>query len=213
MVSTSKIIDLKPYINIRKSANKHNAVLQYFFSDINSILPIRDVNNTCHHGVITEPHLEIGAENFIKTQAQSKIVKAMKSGIEYIFLVTKCQNKELKEFYDKQFIIGYIKIQNAIRRAGDKGKNFWAVRGSSKIVDYEHAINIPELFGKNLSRQDLNKKLSREQTQNFVEYFQKQDDITQSWIDEINKIDSHKKTCLGTGCEFLDLCKRKNILN
>lgn len=192
------------------STCKYNAIFQYFFSDPTSKLPIRDVNNLCKQGIKTEPHLEIGAENFIKECTQSKITNAIKEHLDYIFLITKCRCKDLKEFFNKQFIIGYINIQETILRETTSGKKFFAIRGDSKVVSYEDAISVPNFFGKNLNRGDLNKKIEATEANELKKYLDTKKDITQKWIDEIEKVDVGNKTCLGkTQCPFGDLCRRK----
>jgi len=192
------------------STCKYNAIFQYFFSDPTSKLPIRDVNNICKQGIKTEPHLEIGAENFIKECTQSKIANAFQEHLEYIFLVTKCRCKQLIEHFNNQFIVGYIKIQEAIPRETDFGKKFLAIKGENKVVRYEDAISIPKIFGKNLNRGDLNKKIEVLQSEDFINYFNQKQDITQEWINEVEKVDTNRKTCLGIqNCPFGDLCKRK----
>jgi len=194
---------------IIKSIGKSKGIYQYYFSDPLSKLPIRDVNNRCKQGIKTEPHLEIGAENYIKKCTQGKISNAVKTGVEYLFLVTKCRNKQLKDFYDKQFIVGYIKIQKIIDRVSKDGEKFIAISGESKIVDYKDAISIPEIIHRNMNRGDLSKKIEKEQVDTFLSQLKNKNDITQSWVDEVDKIDENKKTCLGVlNCQFSSFCLR-----
>lgn len=201
--------NIKPAINPVIKPKKYSGFFQYYFSDRFSTLPIRDVNNTCGQGFKTEPHLEIGAENYIKKCTQSKITSAIKNHLLSMFLVTKCRNKELKEFFDKQFIVGFIRIQDIIQRTNKKGENFFAVMGKPKIVSYKDAICVPDLYGKNLDRGDLNKKLTDEEVMSFLNHLDKKEDITPQWIEEIDRIDQQQSSCLGASeCKFLNLCKR-----
>ena len=202
-----------PFTSHKKVVNDPNQVgmFQYYFSDKYSKLPIRDVNNTCGEGNKTEPHLEIGAENYIKTCTQNKISDAIKRGLKYLFLVTQCRNKELKDFFGKQFIVGYIQIEESIPRIDKKGKPFWAIRGQSKVFDYKDAICIPDLFGRNLNRGDLSKKIDEKQTREFLDHFKDKQDITQEWVDEVNRVDVNQITCIGAGnCAHCAQCKRFN---
>lgn len=71
--------------------------LQYFFHSPSSKLPIRDVLNEQKRGYKTEPHIEIGAENYINRCYQSNnIMPFLKSKGKYLFLFTTCKAKDHK---------------------------------------------------------------------------------------------------------------------
>ena len=74
---------------------------------------------------------------------------------------------------------------------------------------YENSISIPERYGRNFNRGDLSKKLDIKQSDEILDYLKKQPDITQEWVDEIDRVDKDKKTCIGVAnCPFGDLCIR-----
>lgn len=70
--------------------------LQFFYHSPSSELPIRDVLNENKKGHKTEPHIEIGAENYINPCYQSYIKSFAKSDEEYLFLFTRCKDKSNK---------------------------------------------------------------------------------------------------------------------
>lgn len=93
--------------------------LQFFFHSPSSSLPIRDVLNEQRSGCKTEPHIEIGAENFLNCCYQSNnIIPFLRSREKYLFLFTKCKNANLSQ-YNKKLIVG-LKRHGA--QAGHKGR-------------------------------------------------------------------------------------------
>lgn len=184
--------------------------IQYFFSDKDSFLPVRDVLNTQKAGHKTEPHLENGSENYIKPCVQHQIKNALNRGAEYLFLITKNVNKQMKEFCGNQFIVGYIKIKEAVDRTNAEGKKFTAAKGDVRMVSYEDAIPVKDIFGMNLSRVGISQhgRINREMTDQFVAHLNSKEDITDKLIDEIIKLDKDNLTCLGKGCSNCGQCSR-----
>jgi len=88
--------------------------LQYFYHSPSSELPVRDVLGEQKAkgksvGQKTEPHIEIGAENYINCCYQRKnIVPFLKSEEKYLFLFTTCKCQNLKVHYGEKFVVGYI---------------------------------------------------------------------------------------------------------
>ena len=82
--------------------------LQYFFHSPSSKFPIRDVLDEQKRGDKTEPHIEIGAENYINRCYQSNnIMPFLKSKGKYLFLFTTCKAKDHK-YYNRKCIVGFI---------------------------------------------------------------------------------------------------------
>jgi hypothetical protein len=74
--------------------------IQFFFHSRSSKLPIRDILNEQKQGHKTEPHIEIGAENYISCCYQkNNIVPFLKSREKYLFLFTTCKNRELNRTF------------------------------------------------------------------------------------------------------------------
>lgn len=78
---------------------KEEGMLQYFYHSPSSKIPIRDVlgeNMIDSHSVgrKTEPHLEIGAENYIRRCWARNISRFIEENKKYLFLLTVCKNKD-----------------------------------------------------------------------------------------------------------------------
>ncbi|MEW5821638.1 MAG: hypothetical protein AB1782_15705 [Cyanobacteriota bacterium] len=184
--------------------------IQYFFSDPDSFLPVRDVCNKQKAGFKTEPHIENGSENFIKPCVQHNIKSAINRGAEYLFLITRNVNKKMKDFFGNQYIVGYIKINEALERKDKEGKPFTCAKGDIRMVSYEDAIPVKEVFGENLSRVGISKfgKLDRKMTDKFARHLDSKTDITDKLIDEIILLDKDNITCQGKSCASCGNCLR-----
>jgi hypothetical protein len=187
----------------------YTGMVQYFYSDPDSPLPVRDVCNKQGAGFKTEPHLENQSENYLKACMQTNIQCAIKNGIDYLFLVTMCRNKALPDSFGKQFIVGYLKIEQKLRReVAEKAHS--AVRGETKVVSYQDAIPVLDLFDAHFSRPRISShgKFSPELTQQVLDRLKERPNIIQACIAEIIRLDPHLKTCIGQACEFAKTCLR-----
>lgn len=196
--------------------------IQYFYHSPSSKLPVRDILNEHGKEHKTEPHIEIGAENYISCCYQSNIKNFVKSNEKYLFLVTTCRNKnknkELNEKTDEkktnQFIVGYIIKEKAF----DTGGHI-CIRGSTFIYSFDDSIPVKDICGKNFSRSENKGKtlsLSRDvfvdnqKTERILKHFDKKTNIFSKCIEEIKKLDARNpkkedKTCLvlrGKKCSF-----------
>ncbi len=177
--------------------------LQFFFHCPLSELPIRDV--LAHK---TEPHIEIGAENYINCCYQpNNILPFLKSSKEkYLFLFTTCKSQSLKNHYNKRFIVGYIIKEDFIEYNGH-----FAVRGTTKLYSFKDAYPLERLFlnHKNIKNIRL-KKLSHAETKKLLDHFKRKNNILQDCIEEIKRSDKNNKTCLGKKCSYQQECLRWN---
>lgn len=199
-------------------------MIQYFYHSPSSELPIRDVLNELKKSHKTEPHIEIGAENFLNPCYQPNIKKFAKSNAKYLFLITTCRNrnKKLNKLFGKQFIVGYI-----IKEKIFKIDNRLFVKGKTFIYSFDDSILVRDLFGKNFAQSEnkgktlsLNRDIfiDPQKTNKILEHFKNKTNILDKCIEEIIKLDHKnpvdKKTCevlKGLGCEFQKECMRWKI--
>jgi len=177
--------------------------LQFFYHLPGSRLPVRDV---MYKGK-TEPHIEIGAENYINCCYQpNNIVPFLKSKEKYLFLFTTCRNKE---FYGKKFIVGYIVKQEFIfvnhETVCGCEKPHFAVRGETKIFGFEDAYPLDKLL-KNSNMVRL-RKIDEHETRKILEHFRNKRNIMTECVEEIKQKDRENKTCRVI-CKFRDACLR-----
>lgn len=186
--------------------------IQYYFSDKNSLLPVRDVLNTQRTGHKTEPHIEIGAENFLKKCMQSNIVKSINRGAKYLFLLTRCKNRQLKNHYNNQYIVGYLKIENVLN-IHSNNQDWKSLQGYTKIVTWDDSIPVLDYYTKNFDRPRIGKygTIDRIMATEFLNRFKTKENIVDALIDEIKKLDKDNITCIGESCKFYHtICKRWN---
>lgn len=211
--------------------------LQFFYHSPSSDLSIRDVLNEQGKGWKTEPHLEIGAENYILCCHQpDNIVPLLKSKEKYLFLFTTCKNKRLINYYGKMFVVGYIIKQDRIPCSCEVLKNghycnpcnriprhnHYAIKGETKIFSFEDSYPLEllsrEYIGKNNPRH-IRKKLSVDETKQILEHFDDKKSILRECIEEIKDLDiknndEENKTCLvlrpGGKCGYKNQCLRWN---
>jgi hypothetical protein len=174
-----------------------------------SKLPIRDVLNEQHAGHKTEPHIEIGAENFCVECYQKNIKKFVERKLNYLFLITACKNREVTKKYGggtKQFIVGYIikgEVLDIERRV--------CVKGPTYIYSFEDSILVRDLFGFNFDRFKLLKNpfVNKFQTEKILEHFRTRENILNKCIKEIKDKDKSNVTCkYGEQCKFRRKCLR-----
>ncbi len=187
--------------------------LQLYYHSKLSRLPVRDVTNSQGEGPKTEPHLEIGAENYICSCMQPNIRGFCKSDEKYLFLFTNCKNRECKDqegnsLYNRRLIVGYIRKERY-----DEFNNFYVVYGTPYIVSFEYSVDNVKDLG--FARTVRAKKLTVEQIKFTLEKIHQGPNIIDDIIKEINRLDPNNKTCLITKkgfCVFQDICRRRNLL-
>jgi len=210
--------------------------LHYFYHSPSSKLPIRDADgenskkNEEDH--VTEPHLEVEAEGFIAPCKYQNIKPFIENDDEgYLFFITTCRNKDLKEYYHNQYIVGYMKKEKILPRKGPyKRYSEWnCVIGEMKFYRFEDAILVNDTpsrkgflhkkvsptgnGGKCLSfKEEGDIVLSQTQTKKILNHFKNKRTINEEWIKEIEKKDKDgKETCLlreGEDCIFKEKCPR-----
>ncbi len=186
--------------------NKNNLknIVQYFYQSPSSELPVRDVKGEITR-VKTEPHIEIGAENFLKSCYQKNIRNFVKRKGEYLFLITKCQNKNLEQF-NKQFLVGYIKKEQELNI-----EDRVCIKGKTKLVSFEDSILINNIFEwQSFDRISLLHKpyVNEERTNKILDHFEGCENIIKRCIDEIKYLDLENKTCIGAKCSYKNECLR-----
>lgn len=122
---------------------KNTGRLQFFYHCPKSPLPVRDVLGIQGHGRKTEPHIEKRAENYCQECVPKNIIGFLKSEEKYLFLFTTCRNSC---FYNKRFIVGYIRKDRAILRK-DPGRRWWSVQGVTKLVSFNDAYRLDRSVG------------------------------------------------------------------
>lgn len=195
---------------------KETGMVQYLYHSPSSELPIRDISEKQK----PEPHIEIGAENYIAECYQSNIRKFAESDMKYLFLVTTCRNKNMNKKLNKktgekktnQFIVGYIVKDPKLKSFYIHGHV--CIRGRTYIYSFDDSILVKDIFGKNFAQSEnkgKTKSLSRDvfvdnpKTEKILKHLEKGTNILSECIDEIKKLDTENKTCLvsrGGSCNF-----------
>lgn len=207
-------------------------ILQFFFHSPESDLPVRDII----HKHKTEPHIEIGAENYISCCYQPNLKQFVEKNEKYLFLITTCKNKEqnrkLDEMFGKQthqFIVGYIMRDTPVQSINGKGKKHICIKGKPYIYSFEDSVRVKEIFGKNYSRVGNEKTYSllrdshvdKDKTEKILTRFKGRDNILDKCIEKIKQLeldkknDKEHKTCLvlrGGNCkhQYTDCLRWKN---
>ena len=186
--------------------------LQFFFHSPSSEFPIRDILDEQNQGHKTEPHIEIGAENYINCCYQlNNIIPFLKSKEQYLFLFTTCKSQILKEYCGERFIVGYIMKQGVI----DCNEHY-AVQGTTRLHSFKDAYPLRRLFPKHKNVKNIRiKRLSTEETEKILNHFKGKRSILRRCIKEIKSLEKKNrekdKTCLvlrGNICEYQTECLR-----
>lgn len=181
---------------------------QPFYHYPHSELPIRDI--TCK----TEPHIEIGAENYIRCCIQPNIRGFCRSTERFLFLCTKCENRKLREHFGKRYVVGYIekkvcKIMNDARLT---------VIGKTYVIPFDRRLDYQVLgfMGKSYT-----KKLNNTETILLLTLIHSRKNILKKCIREMvekEKEERIRKTkipidieCLKNFCDYKDICFRKRL--
>lgn len=198
--------------NINNS--EEEGMVQYFYHSPSSRLPIKDVLNKQGHK--TEPHIEIGAENFCAKCYQQNIKKFAEKKLKYLFLITTCKNDEVNKRYGKgtnQFVVGYIVKEKAFEIEGRT-----CVKGLTFIYSFDDSILTKELFGKNFSQSENKGKtlslrrnvfVDKDKTKQILNHFHNRKNILNECINKIKGLDKNNETCkYGEKCKFRSECLR-----
>jgi len=194
--------------------------LQYFFHSPSSELPIRDILNEQKQGNKTEPHIEIGAENYWHECYQSNnIIPFLESNEKYLFLFTTCRNRNLKEFYGKKFVVGFIKkmftgISPKHKKSNcqkDESGPKKYVKGEIYLYGFSDSISLDEL---GFDKDTRVHKIDVDMTSLILNHFDNKTNILENCIEEIKRLDFENLTCYrekyGFQCQFKEECKRFN---
>ncbi|MGC9778585.1 MAG: hypothetical protein HZR80_05030 [Candidatus Heimdallarchaeota archaeon] len=199
--------------NVKQEDMKEKGRLQFFYHLPSSKLPIRDVLDEQRKGHKTEPHIEIGAENYWKKCYQRNVHSFAKKDEKYLFLFTNCKNKELSEWYNQKFIVGYIikeKIgeapkhqKSSCQKTKSETKTF--IKGKTVLFNFQDALSFKKLGFSKFVRV---KKINEETTKVILNHFKGKDEITEKCIEEIKEKDKENKTCYKRRYSFP--CKYEN---
>ncbi len=183
--------------------------LQYFFHCPASKLPVRDVLNLHLQGHKTEPHIEIGAENYQnRCYYSNNILPHLKSAEKYLFLFTMCENP-LHRYYKRRVIVGYIEKSGSVYSPpAGKRPDRYTVKGDVRIYSFDDAIPIDEP-PLNYSRYTRTHLVCEDDTRAILRHFSGRKDITEACVREIQRLDEQNpkasKTCRvlrGQSCPF-----------
>ncbi len=172
--------------------------LQYFYHCPSSALPIRDVLNEQGYGFKTEPHIEIGAENFLKDCFQFSISSFVKKGERYLFLMTNCRHPGFDVFGVKS-VVGYIDVHES----GMRDDSVF-VLGDAFLVPFHFALPIAELGYHESTRIRL---VDEQETGIILERFSGLDNIVEECVEEIQILDSDGLSCK-KDCNYKEECIR-----
>lgn len=193
---------------IIKEKLKEKGRTHYFYHSPSSTLPIRDVLNELGEGHKTEPHIESYSENFVGPCRPTNIVAHLNQEDEkYLFLTTKCQNKQMVE-YGEIYIVGYIEKSEHLLINEERH----AVRGKTVIFPFEKAIPYYEIFSRFAPVKLVDKNKTRDILRRFAKAGLNEKELTcflQRCVDEIDALDrmndDQQKTCIvlrGGKCDY-----------
>lgn len=164
---------------------EENGRIQYFYHSPLCELPIRDVTNEQGEGYKTEPHIEIGVENYLNTCRQTNIVAFLNSKERYLFFVTCCR-KEITPYYGKTYIVGYM-IKEKKLNINSKEGAWYAVKGQTYIYSFINSISYEKIFGK---RWTPLRRVDKEKTKQILDYFHEHTEIPiKDCVREIKRLD------------------------
>lgn len=200
--------DFNNEVNLKNLVKE--GMLQYFYHSPLSVLPIRDVTDELGHGRKTEPHIEIGAENYLSDCYQSNIKRFLLSNAKYLFLLTTCQNRKLNSHYGTQYIVGYI-VKEGWGFGQGKRKNSVFVKGKVRLVEFQNAVPSKELFGTNLDRGGIRHNLfvKKKRTDKILKRLNGHFIPLERCMKELDVLDKNGQTCYhNSKCEYRKECLR-----
>jgi len=196
-------------VNFQNIPLSDTGMVQFFYHSSSSKLPIRDVLNEQGCGHKTEPHIEIGAENYWHGCCQPRIQSFAGSDKKYLFLMTTCNNRDLAKHYRKRSIVGYIEKNDTGKNLQNvNGINIQFIKGKAHLYSFDDAFPFPINV--------RSKNMGKEETGTILYHFNKCDNILKECIQEIIRLDQDNLTCMrvskGRTCMFRDECRRWNKL-
>lgn len=180
---------------------------QYFWHYPKSNLPIRHITKK------TEPHFEIGAENYLRACLPYNLQNFKNSFEKYLFLCTRCRNKKAGggRFNGHRFIVGYIKRGDFIRR-----KNRTALIGKNYMVPFNEKLMYENL---GLRRTKWMQKIDARTTKKILRRIHSLKNIRRKIIREMLRLEREaceagkkiplKKECLKKKCKYKKSCLRR----
>lgn len=190
--------------------------IHYFYHSPTSKLPIRDVCNKQGKGWKTEPHIEIGAENYVGPCRPTNVIAHLNHDEEkYLFLVTTCRNKEMEE-HAQPYIVGYIE-KSVELITSDKRR---ALKGKLFLFPFEESVPYYSIFPHFAPIRLVDKKKTKEILDKFPDMEEEQRiAMLRTCVEEIKELDKknkkERKTCLvlrGRDCPYRNKCLRWNPL-
>lgn len=183
---------------------------QFFWHYARSTLPIRDITKK------TEPHIEIGAENYLRPCIQPNVKGFCHSMEKYMFLCTTCKNREVDEgqYFGKRLIVGYIKKGICKNMDGRL-----AVIGDTYITPFDKELEYERLeFNRSRGMQ----RFGKEDVEKLLKLIHSHENIRIDCVKEILKKEREARRigqnipidveCLGDECKFRDnLCLRRKL--
>jgi len=182
---------------------------QFFRHYPKSKLPIRDVRFK------TEPHIEIGAENYLRSCLQRNIKGLANNNERYLFLCTTCNNRKLEDYFGKRFIVGYIK-RNRVENLHGRTVVF----GETYMVPFCTRLEYGDL---KIKRSRGMQKFNRDDTNRILQKILLHGNIRDEYLKEMIFMEERErdegkvvpdifKECLYLkGCEYSQDCLRRNI--
>jgi hypothetical protein len=178
--------------------------LKFFYHCPESELPIRNVTDNDKNGLKTEPHIEIGVENYLNRCYQDYLQDAIDNNEKYIFWMTTCRNSKLPE-YNERRIIGYLVLQESKEIDEDR----FYFKGKAHIFSFEDSIQVKDLGYFAKPRKQL---VEEENSKKILDHFKDKKNIVKECVKEIKKMDPENKTCYRVtydfDCKFKDECLR-----
>ncbi len=161
----------------------------------------------------TEPHLEIGAENYIRRCWARNISRFIEENKKYLFLLTVCKNKDPgANYFGKPFIVGFIEKQTVGQfDANDENRKF--VKGATKLFEFKDSVSYSSLFREDYrGRSSIlhNLWVDEEKTGKIINHFKSKEEIKpKEYIAEINRLDINEVTCkFKKECFYRNECLR-----
>lgn len=182
---------------------------QFFWHYPRSKLPIRNITEK------TEPHIEIGAENYLRRCIQPNIRGFCHSRERYLFLCTTCKNREMAggRFFGKRFVVGYIE-----KKSWKNMDGYLTVIGDVYIVPFNEKLEYGSLgFNRSRGMQRFNNK----DTEKLLGLIESQENIRNECIEEMIRAEAKEREigsyipiedeCLGlkNRCFFKNDCLRR----
>ena len=184
--------------------------IQYFYHSPLSELPVRDVSNEQGEGHKSEPHIEIGVENYLLLCRQANIIAHLNSNENYLFLVTTCKNEDTNE-YGVPYLVGYMLKEKRLLLKDEDEYEWKATKGKTFIFPFNKSIPYYKIFDRFTPLRLVNEK----KTKKILEHFKGKHNILQDCVKEIICLDEKNKksdkTCIilkRGNCEYQNECLR-----